>query len=105
MANSKLSAAFAAQARDPKSRFLVIVGMAITVAGLALSYYTLNDTQTVATSARLSATPEVESIPGELSSPFYESILSQFNKEAAERALEQGRGFVPVLQGQLQIDT
>ena len=105
MAGSKLSSAMAAQARDPKSRFLIIVGLFVTVVGLSISFYTLNDTETVTTSASLSTTPEVESIPGQLSSPFYESILSTFNQEAAQRALEEGRGFVPVLQGQLQIDT
>ena len=105
MAGSKFSSAIAAQARDPKTRFLVIVGAVIAVLGISVSYYTLTEQTTVSTGASLSATPEVESIPGELSSPFYESILSRFNEEAAQRALEEGRGFVPVLQGQLQIDT
>ncbi|MEO0394187.1 MAG: VWA domain-containing protein [Pseudomonadota bacterium] len=51
-----------------------------------------------------SATPDVPSVPGELSSPFYESILTPFSETSAQRALEEGRDFVPVLQGQLRVN-
>ena len=105
MAQSKFASAMAAQARDPKSRFLMIVAVGVAAVGIGVSYYTLNEGQQVQTGANLSATPEVQSIPGELGSPFYESILSDFNQREFQRALEEGRGFVPVLQGQLQIDT
>jgi hypothetical protein len=105
MANGKFSANLAAQARDPKTRFLSIVAVVIAGGCLVVSYYTLSDHAEVQTSASLSGTPEVESIPGELGSPFYESILSDFNQRESQRALETGQAFVPVLQGQLQIDT
>ena len=55
--------------------------------------------------ASLTGAPEIESIPGDLSSPFYESLLSTFNEDAARRALEESRDFVPVLQGRPQIAT
>jgi Ca-activated chloride channel homolog len=45
-----------------------------------------------------------ESVPGEIGSPFYESQLNEFNARESQRALESGKDFVPVLQGQLQID-
>lgn len=105
MAQSKFASAMAAQARDPKSRFLAIVAIAMAIIGVAISYYSFKEDVQVQTSANISGTPDVQSVPGELGSPFYESILSDFNQRESERALKEGRGFVPVLQGQLQIDT
>lgn len=63
----------------------------------------LDRSETVGASS-LSTTPSVDNIPGELSSPFYESMLSDFNESSAQRALERGQAFVPVLQGRLQVD-
>lgn len=64
----------------------------------------MQDNNQVSTGAQLSAVPDVQSIPGELGSPYYESLMSDFNQRESQRALVEGRGFVPVLQGQLQID-
>ena len=43
MAQSKFASAMAAQARDPKSRFLAIVAIAMAVIGIAISYYTFKE--------------------------------------------------------------
>ncbi|MBV6632836.1 MAG: DotG/IcmE/VirB10 family protein [Alphaproteobacteria bacterium] len=102
---SKLAAGLAAQARDPKTRFLGIFAIGVAIVGLSVSYVAISDQETVRTGARVTSTPQVQSIPGELGSPFYETILSDFNEREAQRALERGTAFVPVLQGQLQIDT
>ncbi|MEM6903054.1 MAG: hypothetical protein AAF556_07430, partial [Pseudomonadota bacterium] len=105
MATNKLMAGLAAQTRDPKTRFLGIFAIAVAAVGISVSYVAYTEQQSVQTSARVASTPTVASVPGELGSPFYETILSDFNEREAQRALERGTAFVPVLQGQLQIDT
>lgn len=96
----------AAQARDPQSRFIIIVGSAVAITGLVVAYLSLNETVEVQTGAAISAAPTVSSIPGgEVTSPFYERVLDQFNREGAQRALERGGAFVPTIQGTIEVDS
>ena len=46
----------------------------------------------------------VQNMPGELASPHYESLLSDFNQRESQRALEKSQGFVPVLREREELD-
>lgn len=105
MAKGNLAAGLMAQARDPKTRFLTLVALMIAIGGIVVSYSVLNQQVGERSSAELSSTPNVESIPGDLGSPYYERVISRYNQEEAQSAYDRGEAFVPVLQGHLQIET
>jgi len=103
---AKFSRNLAAQAKDPKSRFLIIVGVTVAVLGLGYAISTLKSQRPVTEASGVNNAPNVSFVPGgNVTSPFYERILAEDNQKRAKAALQTGGSNVPTLQGRITIDS
>lgn len=102
---NNFSKRLAAQIRDPQSRFLIIVGCTVAIAGLSYALYSIKSGPVSDAAASFKGAPNVRSVPGQdVTSPFYERLLQESNIQNAQTALKTGNSSIPTLQGRINVD-